>query len=31
MEDDFDNYEDITKIEAYAQFLDRFVTDEDRM
>ena len=31
MEDDFDNYEDITKIESYAQFLDRFVTDEDRM
>ena len=31
MEDDFDNYEDISKIETYAQFLDRFVTDEDRM
>jgi hypothetical protein len=31
MEDDFDNYEDISKIESYAQFLDRFVTDEDRM
>ena len=31
MEDDFDNFEDISKIETYAQFLDRFVTDEDRM
>ena len=31
MEDDFDNFDDITKIETYAQFLDRFVTDEDRM
>ena len=31
MEDDLDNFEDISKIETYAQFLDRFVTDEDRM
>ena len=31
MEDDFDNMEDISNIENYAQFLDRFVTDEDRM
>ena len=31
MEDDFENLEDISKIETYAQFLDRFVTDEDRM
>ena len=31
MEDDFDNYDDISKIETYAQFLDRFVTEEDRM
>jgi len=31
MEDDFENFDDITKIETYAQFLDRFVTDEDRM
>ena len=31
MEDDFDNFEDISKIESYAKFLDRFVTDEDRM
>ena len=31
MEDDFDNYEDISKIETYAQFLDRFFTDEDRI
>ena len=23
MEDDFDNYDDISKIETYAQFLDR--------
>ena len=31
MEDDFDNFEDISKIGTYAEFLDRFVTDEDRM
>ena len=31
MDDDFDNYDDISKIDTYAQFLDRFVTDEDRM
>ena len=31
MEDDYDNYEDISKIDSYAAFLDRFVTDEDRM
>ena len=31
MEDDFDNFEDISKIQTYAEFLDRFVTDEDRM
>ena len=31
MEDDYDNYEDISKIRTYAEFLDRFVTDEDRM
>ena len=31
MEDDFDNFEDITKLETYSQFLDKFVTDEDRM
>ena len=31
MDDDFDNYDDISKIETYGQFLDRFVTDEDRM
>ena len=31
MEDDFDNMEDISNIASYAEFLDRFVTDEDRM
>ena len=31
MEDDFDNMEDISNIVSYAEFLDRFVTDEDRM
>ena len=31
MEDDFENFEDISKIKSYAEFLDRFVTDEDRM
>ena len=31
MEDDFESFEDISKIESYAAFLDKFVTDEDRM
>ena len=31
MEEDLDNYEDISKIETYAQFLDCFVIDEERM
>ena len=31
MEEDFENLDDISKIESYSQFLERFVTDEDRM
>jgi len=31
MEDDFDNVDNIANIETYADFLDKFVTDEDRM
>ena len=31
MEDDFDNVDNIANIPTYADFLDKFVTDEDRM
>ena len=31
MEDDFDNVDNISNIATYAEFLDKFVTDEDRM
>ena len=31
MDDDLENYEDITKIKTYADYLDRFVTKEDLM
>jgi hypothetical protein len=31
MEDDFDNVDNIANIATYAEFLDKFVTDEDRM
>ena len=29
MDEDLENYEDISKIKTYAEFLDRFVTTED--
>ena len=31
MEEDFENFDDISNIYSYSEFLERFVTDEDRM
>ena len=31
MEEDFENFDDISNIYSYSEFLERFVTDEDRL